>query len=433
MRIAHVASFSPMEGGLASYTAYLEHALGGHDVENLVVAPHGALGDNVHACWQAGAGDFAPTAYQTLTQRTPDLVHIQHEFDLYGPQRGMEIVDLALRLKLTDVPLVVTLHDVYENMSRSDRFVLGHLVADADRLIVHEDFQLETLCRELGEAIADKTVVIDHGVREVTPVHDAKRKLDLDPAAKVVLLCGYFRPSKGFHKSLDFFSEVAEAHPDAVLVLAGKSRSLDHDDYRSDLIARIEASPLASRVQFLCGQFPQPTFDTLLSSADVVVLPYDEGAQSGVLSQAIAFRRPIVTSQLRAFASVTRRSGAGVSCPEDRYGAEISRVLGSKAVANAFSAAADTYVRRRAGWSVVARKHRDVYRSVLDDAAGHGRFVQVAAGVAPGDPIERRPDAGTRQRPHFSARTPSEPSIADWLRTAKNFDPEPARPAPVVQ
>lgn len=387
MRIGYLSSYPPIECGIATYTAYLESAVHDREIETFVVAPNGAKGDRVFPTYQSGSGEFAPAVFQMLTQLTPDVVHIQHEYGLFGPNRGMEIVDLVLRLRMIRVPVVITLHTVYESLSPEEHLVLRHLLAECSGIIVHEDFQRQTLRSELGNKIADKVEVIDHGIREVAAVDDAKAKLDLEDS-KVVMLCGYFRPTKGFHKALDFFGEVAEEHPDALLVLAGKTRNIEYDDYRRQLLAEIEAAPFASQVRVLSGQFPQHTFDTLLSAADVVVLPYDVGAQSGVLSQAIAFKRPIVTSKLRAFQSVTARSGAGVSCDDDSYGKEINRILGDGDVARSLATSADRYIRRRGGWSVVASRHEDLYRQCLEERGNNGQDVYV-----PGETEQAQPTA----------------------------------------
>lgn len=424
MRVGYLSSYPPIECGIATYTSYLEQATSKLNLDTFVVAPHGAQGERVFPTYAAGSGDFAPAVYQMFTQLTPDVVHIQHDYDLYGPNRGMEIVDLVLRLRLADVPVVITLHRVYETLKPAEQLVLKHLLAECAAIIVHEEFQRETLRRELGDDIGSKITVLDHGVREVKPVHNAKRKLGLHHEDKIVMMCGYFRATKGFHKAVDFFGEVAEAHPDAVLVMAGKTQSIEYDDYRQDLLQKIEETPFANKVQILTGQFPQHTFDTLLSAADVVVLPYDEGAQSGVLAQAIAFKRPIVTSQLRAFTSVTRRSGAGISCADADLGSQINRVLGTKVVANGLAAAADTYVRRRAGWSVIGRRHVALYQEVLEDTTHSGRFVHVLGSTEATSAASPTPVVASTQSIDDATR-PGQIGMADWLKTAQNFDPQP--------
>jgi len=319
MRIGYLSSYPPLECGIATYTNYLRTAMSPQVADTFVVAPIGAEGADVIPVYQNGSGAFAPDVYNVLMQRTPDLVHIQHEYGLFGPSRGMEIIDLVFRLRLIRVPVVITLHTVYESLSEEEEFMLGHLLKECSAVIVHEEFQRHTLARHLGPEIAAKLHVIDHGVREVEPIPNAKTQLDLE-GKKVVMMLGYFRPTKGFHKITEFLPQVCSADEDVVFVLAGKTRNIEYGAYRHELLDQLRTSRYADRIVMLQGQFAQHTFDTTLSAADVVVLPYDVGAQSGVLAHCLAFGRPIVTSRLRAFQNVTARSGAGVSCDEDPSG-----------------------------------------------------------------------------------------------------------------
>lgn len=374
MRIGYLSSYPPLECGIATYTNYLRTAMSPRSADTFVVAPIGSEGPDVIPVYQNGSGAFAPDVYNVLMQRTPDIVHVQHEYGLFGPNRGMEIIDLVFRLRLIRVPVVITLHTVYESLSEEEEFMLGHLLAECAAVIVHEEFQRLTLERHLGPEIGKKIHVIDHGVREVQPIRDAKVQLDLE-GKKVVMMLGYFRPTKGFHKVVDFLPQVCAADDDVVFVLAGKTRNIEYGDYRHQLLDQLRTSPYADRIVMLQGQFAQPTFDTTLSAADVVVLPYDVGAQSGVLAQCLAFGRPIVTSKLRAFQNVTARSGAGVSCEEDQYGEQILRILQEPDVADRFTTNAQRYVRYRAGWSIVAERHESLYQDVLESRSDGRRFV----------------------------------------------------------
>jgi|GEM_PF-350032 len=382
MRIGYLSSYPPLECGIATYTNYLRTAMSPQVADTFVVAPIGAEGADVIPVYQNGSGAFAPDVYNVLMQRTPDLVHIQHEYGLFGPSRGMEIIDLVFRLRLIRVPVVITLHTVYESLSEEEEFMLGHLLKECSAVIVHEEFQRHTLARHLGPEIAAKLHVIDHGVREVEPIPNAKTQLDLE-GKKVVMMLGYFRPTKGFHKITEFLPQVCSADEDVVFVLAGKTRNIEYGAYRHELLDQLRTSRYADRIVMLQGQFAQHTFDTTLSAADVVVLPYDVGAQSGVLAHCLAFGRPIVTSRLRAFQNVTARSGAGVSCDEDQYGEQILRILQQPEVAERFTINAERYVRYRAGWSIVAERHEAVYQDVLEARSDGRQYVHFQGEAKP--------------------------------------------------
>jgi glycosyltransferase involved in cell wall biosynthesis len=220
-----------------------------------------------------------------------------------------------------------------------------------------------------------KTHVIEHGVREVAPISDAKRQLDLE-GKKVVLLCGYFRPSKGFHKIIDVFPEICDEEPDAVLIVAGKTRNIEFDEYRRDLFTMLNESPVADRIEILRGQFPQHTFDTIIAAADLVVLPYDTGAQSGMMAQCFAQGVPVVASGLPAFKLLIERSGGGCVAESDsEYKDLIVELLRNDERRRDMRANIRAYVEKQAGWSKIAQAHTNVYQSVVTTPYGKARYV----------------------------------------------------------
>ena len=204
---------------------------------------------------------------------------------------------------------------------------------------------------------------------------DAKAKLDLE-GKKVVMLCGYFRRSKGFHRVLDFFPEICRRDGDVVLLMAGKVRGIEARGYQRNLFTQLNQLPEVDRIVFLRGQFPQHTFDTILSAADCVVLPYEKGSQSGILAHCFAVRCPVVVSPLPGFRVLMERSGGGLVCEKDEdYVAAILKVLNDGELRRGLQDNIDKYVRQRAGWSHIARKHLEVYRGVVTVPYGKGRYV----------------------------------------------------------
>jgi len=152
-------------------------------------------------------------------------------------------------------------------------------------VIVHEESHLENLIKVYG-AEESNVHLIPHGARDMPLVPDAKEKLGFT-GKKVILLAGYFRPSKGFDRMVALFPRVLEKVPDALLVVSGKMRLLEYGEYRRQLFESISNSPAKDRIEVLRGQFPQHTFDTILSASDIMLFPYTAGAQSGVMAHAM--------------------------------------------------------------------------------------------------------------------------------------------------
>lgn len=400
MRIGFLSTYPPIECGIATYTAALNAKLKAEKLETFIISPVGAQGDNVFPVFAPGSAAFAPDVFAVSTRMTPDVMHMQHEYGLYGAQKGVEAIDLLLRYRLSGLPVVTTLHTVYSELNEGERLLLKYIVQESAAVIVHEEFQKEALCREFGEQ--EKIHVIEHGIREVEPIADAKQKLGLS-GHKVILLSGYFRPSKGFHKIVDLFPKIAEQDSDVVLVVAGKARNIEFDDYRKKLFARLNRSRFADRIHVLHGQFPQYTFDTILSAADVVVLPYEKGAQSGILSHCLAHLRPVVVSDLPAFRSLIERSGGGLICSDDAgYPALILKLLNNPQICRKYQQNIRKYVREKASWKQIARVHMEVYSSVISAPTPKARYIYLP------EPEDRGQKAGNRSGLHHHEESSNE-------------------------
>ncbi len=373
MRIAFVSTYPPIECGIATYTSYLNDALRKLHNETLVISPFGAAGENVFPIYSRGSASFATETFNICEEITPDLVHIQHEYGLYGSQKGVHIIELILRLRLVGLPVVTTLHTVYEDLNHNEQIILRIVVDESSAIIVHEDYQKETLVRYFGGG--ENIHVIPHGVRELLPIPDAKEKLEFFDK-QVILLCGYFRPTKGFHKIVEWFPEISKQVDDAILVIAGKSRGLEFRDYQRKFFESINSSPVNDKIAVLRGQFPQDTFDTIVSASDVVVLPYEIGAQSGILAQCFAFGKPVITSNLPAFKKTIDNSKGGLTCDtEADYMENIVNTLNDSNLQRMFAENIRNYVKEKVGWSTVAQQHTEVYRSVIRVPYGKAKYV----------------------------------------------------------
>lgn len=378
MRIGMISTYPPIECGIATYTQYLTEALRMERNDIYLVAHVGSSGRQVFPCFDYEDGDLAQKAYSTMVRFTPDVVHIQHEFGLFGKFAGVSVVPLILRFRLTGIPVVATLHTVYRDPPEAHQMILGSILLHANRIIVHEDFQKEILIQAAPFADPSHIHVVPHGARELDPVPDARAQLNLPADRKIILMIGYFRPSKNFELIVDLLPRILQAYPGAVLVVAGKTRGNEHLQYRRHLLGKIRQSPVNDHIYLIRGQLKQQTFDTILSAADVMVLPYTINSQSGILAHAFAFGRPIVASSSGAMKGILERSGAGlVSENKDQFVDNIVKILSDEALAARLSANARRYVRDCIGWSRIARAHMRVYQGFIDNAFLESRTIWV--------------------------------------------------------
>lgn len=377
MRIGMVSTYPPIECGIATYTEYLVDALRLLDNEVYIVSQFGGEGDKVYPTFHAGDPDLADRIFQMMAKFTPDVVHIQHEYGLFGKPKGVNIIPLLYRFKLSQIPVIITLHTVYEDFSRENKIILEALIRAADAIIVHEQYQKEAILNKIGSF--DNIWVIPHGSREIQLIPDAKQMIDIDKAEKVILLCGYFRPTKRLDRIVKIFPRIAERVKDAVLVIAGKLRQQEYSGYRDEFFRLVNNSPVFDRIKVLRGQFPQKTFDTILSAADIVPMPYLKGSQSGILAHCLAFGRPVVVSpEVRGLREIITRANCGlIANDDDEFVEHIVRILSDDDFRSELSKNARDYVKQTLSWQIVARRTIDVYHKVVIVPYGRARYIHL--------------------------------------------------------
>lgn len=377
MRIGIISTYPPIECGIATYTAYLVNQLRLLGNEVYIVSPFGAEGKMVFPVFHSTDSDLHEKVFQTMVRFTPDIVHIQHEYGLFGKQPGINFLPLLYKFKLAKIPVVITLHTVYEDFTDEQKIVLKGLLPPADEIIVHEEYQKEAILEKIGKY--NSICVIPHGVRETNVISNAKKKIGLNRKDKVILLAGYFRAAKGLDRIIRIFPRIAKEEPRAVLVIANKMREQGFAEYQKRFFQLVNESPLIDRIRILRGQFPQDIFDAIISSADVIPLPYLIGAQSGFMAHCLAFGRPLVVSpEVRAIRELVEKSKCGYIAENDQQFVDfIVKILKDEQLARKLSRNAIGYVQKNLTWKIIAQKTIEVYQKLIPSLPTKAHTIQL--------------------------------------------------------
>jgi 1,2-diacylglycerol 3-alpha-glucosyltransferase len=370
MRIGFISTYPPIECGIATYTQYLTDALLSQGMDINVVSHYGGRGENVFAAFDYEDGDLAERAFSMMTRLTPDIVHIQHEFGLYGKHFGVSVIPLIVKFRIAEIPIVVTFHTLYDTVSDEQRIILTSIIENSDLIIVHESYQLEALNRHMNRnEFTDKIHLVPHGARDVDSVENAKEKLGIPLNKKVLLMLGYFRPTKRFERIIRLWPEIVAKHSkkDILLLIAGKVRGTEHREYRDMLYGEISSSPASDSIKVIRGQISQASFDAIISSSDAVALPYSINSQSGILAHCLAFGKPIVTSRSPAMVSLIEETCAGLICDTDQdYVENVDRMLSDDDLRKECSENALRYVKNNISWSRIAQRHIELYKTIVE-------------------------------------------------------------------
>ena len=131
------------------------------------------------------------------------------------------------------------------------------------------------------------------------------------------------------------------------------------------------AQEASGTVRFVDRFVTDPEIPAFMRRADVVVLPYRNIEQSGVLYTALAFGRPLVLSSVGGFPEIAEHGAATLVPPEDPASlAEVlSGLLADRRARESLGEAAAEAARTRYSWERIAEQTRDLYASLLGDGA----------------------------------------------------------------
>lgn len=275
-----------------------------------------------------------------------------------------------VRLKKASSGLIYTVHNVLphgqeENAALSARY--RRVYELADHLIVHAGYQRQLLVDRFG-IVPGKISTIAHGPLfhrlQLAPPAQARRRLGLEGPGPYLLHFGHMRPYKGTEFLLEALPEVLRQHPEATLLLAGPATA----EREVQLRAQIASLGLERRTHARFGYLPTASLADYFAAADVVVLPYLQIDQSGVLLTALALGLPVIASDAGGVSETIRAQDIGYLAPAADAGAlaaTIIRVLSEPKAARQKAQRAQSYARETLGWQGIAEKTLAVYNHVL--------------------------------------------------------------------
>jgi glycosyltransferase involved in cell wall biosynthesis len=265
-------------------------------------------------------------------------------------------------------PLVLTAHDVLPREGGpARRRATRELLDEVDAVVVHSEHSRDRLLGELGIA-PDRVRLIPHGafdyltrLPEEVPISPAVGALE---GRKVVLCFGLMRPYKGIEVLIEAFAAVPD---DAVLLIVGRAMMPVEP-----LQERARALGISERVRIVPRFVSDPEIPAYFRRADLVVLPYLEIEQSGVLCTALAFGAPLVASAVGAFVELGERHGAARLVPPGdapSLGRALTELLADDDAREALAQAARRAASEAYSWDEAAARTLDLYRALREDRA----------------------------------------------------------------
>ena len=299
-----------------------------------------------------------------LAQEVPDMLRYAR-----NAAAGADVVHFQwLTVQPIDVhllprgrPLVLTAHDVLPREPRRGQLAAQRrLYRQVDAVVVHSEHGRARLVEALGIA-PEKVHVIAHGAFDHLTRVKGERPLPVPLACveKPVVLCfGLMRPYKGIDVLLDAWRA---AGVDAELWIVG--------------MPRMDIAPLRARaaesVRWVTRFVADDEIAAYFRRADLVVLPYREIDQSGVLFTALAFGRPLLLSAVGGFPEVAGHGAAALVAPGDppALAQELRRLIGDDGARATLADAARVAAAGPYSWDAIAAAHLALYNSLTAPGA----------------------------------------------------------------
>lgn len=257
-------------------------------------------------------------------------------------------------------PRVLTAHNIVPRTPRrGDVSAMPRLLDKMDAVVVHSEHGATRLREELG-ADPNRVHVIQHGAFDYLTRLEEEQPLPPDFAAvegPVILSFGLIRPYKGLDVLLDAFADV----PHAELWVVG----MPHMD-----MAPLEtlAARAPGTVRFDARFLEEQEIPAYFRRADIVVLPYREIDQSGVLYTALAFGKALVLSSVGGFQEVAEGGTvARVVPPGDRdaLASALTELTENPAMRSRLERAAARAAAEKYSWDSVAKHTLTLYERLL--------------------------------------------------------------------
>lgn len=351
------------KGGIVHYTAQLSNALSKHSKVS-VITPFGVeeqLFNKSVNLIQLHTGNVLKNFVlntlllnrfyfflKTIKIINPDVIHIQFPHPW-----------LCFFLPfLSKYKMVTTIHNVEPHLgSRSFDQNLAHNlhIKYSDALIVHGDLAKSKLQNRLKESGLNKDIfVIPHGDYSFFTKISNKNHSEEN---STVLFFGRIVEYKGLNYLIEAASQIVKEIPNLKVLIAGSGRI--------DNFNVIEKLPYFEIFNYYIenervGEFFQ--------RSSVVVLPYIESTQTGVIPIAYAFKKPVVATNVGSIPEIVEDGVTGYIVPprdSKSLANAIVKVLKDNKLRTQMGENAYIKMKEDLSWDVIAEKTVYVYEHVM--------------------------------------------------------------------
>ena len=286
--------------------------------------------------------------YKELSRKDYDVIH------LTWPPSYSDLFIYHLRKKM-----VLTVHDPIPHSSQQHflrEYERKRAFRNINHLILLNKEQKEMFITSYGLNIASKYIYESKLSRyDYLNIHKKSvRPVDYNQ----IIFFGQIFSHKGIDYLLEAMEQVHVTNPDAKLIVAGSGK------YWFDIGKYNDCSYIDIQNRFI----PDSELVSLISSSAIVVVPYIDATQSGVIMTAYTFNRPCIATNVGALPEMVKHGKNGIIVPPKDSNAiadAICQLLNNPEMIDSYSnAIEDEYSLGELSWKYIAEQHKLIYNNI---------------------------------------------------------------------
>lgn len=275
--------------------------------------------------------------------------------------------------------VVLTVHNVNTEKrdnkdSALNRFTLRVQYRLADHLFVHTEKMKQELISEFGVQTT-RISVIPLGINNFAPQTDltpaeAKRLLGIRQDEKAILFFGRITPYKGLEILVEAFQKSLPPADNYRLMIAGRPEEATEATYWVPIREALREDVQKGRVLLRAEHIPDAETELYFKAADVLVLPYRDIYQSGILFLGYSFGLPTLAANVGSLKDEMMEGRTGfLFKPEDP--ADLASTIEKYFVSDLYRDLSrrrqeiQDYARQGHDWNIVGQTTIGVYDGLL--------------------------------------------------------------------
>jgi glycosyltransferase involved in cell wall biosynthesis len=376
-KIVFLSTFPPTQCGIATYTQDTIKGLTdvygksiSCEICELVIQPK----ENPTQAYTLNTKDreeYVKIAEQINQDESVKLVHIQHEFGLFGGNYGDYLLDFLNVLKK---PVTYTFHSVIPNPNDELKSLVKLLLSYSKSAFVMTNQSKEILLRDY-QIEEDAITCVPHGTHIVVyeKPEQAKQKFNIQDRL-VLATFGLLGEGKNIETGLQALPKIIENTPNVLYLIIGKTHPnliIDGvDSYRTKLEAIVEELNIKDNVRFINEYLDTDDLLDYLKATDIYMFTSKDPNQavSGTFAYAMSCACPIVASKIPHTREVlTSDSGILVDIGNvDQFAEAAIKLLSDENLRTEMGIQAFTKM-RATSWENVGITHMNTYKKLMDN------------------------------------------------------------------